>query len=144
MKLTSVVPVGTAVVILLAIGFSAVWAFSSPDAEEAQPFLELPAGEEACVVEDTVYMRFQHMDLLLDLRDEVVRDGTLGEFDSDGTVRRITLDGCWECHTSRETFCNQCHDAVNLNLDCFRCHHDPSSDLQGSGVAHLSFNRGEK
>ena len=62
-------------------------------------------------------MRFRHMDLLKRVRDEVVREGKEGA---------VELDGCSECHTSRERFCNRCHDKVNLNPDCFRCHHYPN------------------
>lgn len=143
MKLNSVVPVVAAVILLIPVGFSLVWAVASPGTEDVQPFLEMPAGEDECV-EDTSYMRYQHFELLLALRDEVVRDGTRGEIVRDGNVSRVTLDGCWECHTSRETFCDKCHDAVNLNLDCFRCHHDPSSGQELAELAHLSFNGGGK
>jgi len=144
MKLTSVVPAVAAVVILLPIGFSLVWAVASPGAQIEQPFLQMPEGEEECV-EDVAYMRFQHMDLLLEIRDGVVREGTKGQIVRNGTERTITLDGCWECHTDRETFCNKCHDSVNLSLNCFRCHHDPSSELQLSDVtASLANRHGEE
>lgn len=143
MKLSSVVPTVATVIILLPIAFSVVWAVASPGDEGAQPFLVMPEREEACI-EDTAYMRFQHMDLLLDLRDEVVREGSHMQVVVDGQVRQVTLDGCWDCHTDRTQFCNRCHDSVNLNLNCFKCHHDPSSELSASEIAHLSFNRGDK
>ncbi len=143
MKLTSVVPIVAAVIIVLPIGFSLVWAVAAPSAGGAEPFLVMPEGEEECV-EEVTYMRFQHMDLLLDLRDEVVREGSHRQVVLDGQVRQITLDGCWDCHTDRTQFCNRCHDSVNLNLNCFKCHHDPSSELTAAEIAHLSFNRGDK
>jgi hypothetical protein len=61
-------------------------------------------------------MRFYHMNLLKDIRDEFVRDGKRGE---------IGLYTCKECHTSRADFCNKCHNAVALYPDCYGCHYYP-------------------
>jgi len=71
-------------------------------------------------VKDTVYMRYHHMDLLNDLRDQAVREGKYAD---------IGIRTCKECHTSREQFCNKCHDAVNLSPDCFGCHYYPEPTL---------------
>ena len=61
-------------------------------------------------------MRRHHWELLRGVREEIVRYGKRGE---------IGLDRCRECHTSRERFCNVCHDAVSLTPDCFDCHYYP-------------------
>ena len=108
---TKAVAAAPAVIILLLLGCGVVCCAFSPG---PRPFLEMP-DKEACV-KDASYMRYRHMDLLKRVRDEVVREGKKGE---------VELDGCSECHTSRERFCNRCHDRVNLNPDCFRCHHYP-------------------
>ena len=47
---------------------------ASGEAEASQPELEYPADESVCV-EETAYMTANHMDLLNDWRDMVVRDG---------------------------------------------------------------------
>jgi hypothetical protein len=103
------------VAILAPLGLSAVF---SGDSTEV--FLERPDDRfERCVQpegKDTMYMRFHHMDFLKEVRDEVLRNGVRGE---------IGLDRCKDCHTSRERFCDRCHDKVNLTPDCFGCHYYP-------------------
>lgn len=83
-------------------------------AEEPEVFLEpVDAQWENCV-RDTEYMRFQHMDLLKEVRAEVIRYGLKGG---------ITLAGCGECHQNREAFCDRCHEKASVILDCFGCHY---------------------
>jgi len=106
------------VVILIPIGYSAAAALISPDAGQPTPFLMRPAPEhKACVGDRSAdEMRYHHMDLLKRIRDRVLREG-----DRTGT----SFDDCKGCHTSRERFCNRCHDRVNLTPDCFGCHDYP-------------------
>jgi hypothetical protein len=66
--------------------------------------------------------RFHHMDVLKQIREDAVREGKRGG---------IALNTCWECHTSRGRFCRECHQSVNLTLNCFRCHHDPDHAESG-------------
>jgi hypothetical protein len=104
-----------ALVILLPIGYYAARdAFS----RSTEPFLEKPAPKYKECVRDTLYMRYHHMDLLKEIRDQVVREGK---------TSKITLENCRECHANRGMFCNQCHNAVNLHPDCFGCHNYPES-----------------
>ena len=103
-----------AVIILLPLAYSVV---SCAFPQGSEPFLEMPDKKvHASCVKDTTYMRFRHMDLLKEIRDEAVRGGKRG---------KIGLDNCRECHPNRQRFCNECHDAVNLRLDCFGCHYFP-------------------
>ncbi|MBT3234112.1 MAG: hypothetical protein HN356_15035 [Calditrichaeota bacterium] len=104
------------VIILFPIGYSIisfVFAQTSPNAEL---FLEMPDSTYTECVKDTDYMRFHHWELLQSVRSEVVRFGIRGD---------ISLSGCRKCHTSREQFCNKCHNAVSLYPDCFSCHYYP-------------------
>ncbi len=102
--------------ILLPFGYSALsWAVAQEPAGP-QPFLERPDPRYDRCVRDTVYMRFHHWELLRTVRDEVVRDGRPGD---------VTVKKCQECHTSRERFCDRCHNAVSLSPDCWRCHDYP-------------------
>ena len=74
--------------------------------------IERPKG--ACIEgKDAQYMRFQHWEYLMELREEVVRNGNR---------TRGGLFTCRECHPSRERFCDKCHNAVSLKPDCFDCH----------------------
>lgn len=111
----AVIPI---VIILIPLGYSLVSHVFAEDADGAAPFVEMPSnGSERCVRGlGKDYMRFHHMDLLKEIRIDAVRDGIRGE---------VTFDHCWECHTSRTTFCDRCHDVVNLDPDCFDCHYYP-------------------
>lgn len=80
-----------------------------------QPFLEKPVGENKCI-RDTPYMRYNHMILLKKIRNEALREGKKTD---------IGFNNCRQCHTSREKFCDRCHDTVNLKPDCFSCHYYP-------------------
>ena len=93
-----------------------------PRGDDATAFLEMPTNAEACV-EDTEYMRFYHMDLLKEVREDVIRRGDRSA--------GITLSGCATCHENRATFCNRCHEAVTLPLDCFGCHYYPDYASEG-------------
>lgn len=81
-----------------------------------EPFLEMPDEKHTECVKDTEYMRYHHWELLRGIREEVVRYGLRGD---------IGLNRCRDCHTSRERFCDQCHNATSLKPDCFGCHYYP-------------------
>ncbi len=102
--------------ILLPLAFSIVSFVSAERAEGTELFLEMPDPKYENCVEDTEYMRYHHWELLRQIREEGVRYG----FRKD-----LNLDKCQECHTSRERFCNKCHDATSLTPDCFECHYYP-------------------
>lgn len=108
-----VVPI---VILLLPLGYSVFSPlFGQADAPSG-PFLEKADTESTSCVRETDYMRYRHWELLRGIREDVVRFGARGE---------ISLDGCRECHKSRERFCNRCHEAVSLFPDCFDCHYYP-------------------
>ena len=74
----------------------------------------MPAGETACV-EETSFMTANHMDLLNDWRDAVVREGRLEYTAADGRVYQMSLtETCLDCHESRDAFCTRGHDYANV------------------------------
>jgi hypothetical protein len=86
-----------------------------------KPVIEAGKGDKC--VEDTEFMRKNHMKLLLHQRDETVINGV--------RAPRYSLDNCIECHASRKTnsvvgsndnFCQSCHAYAGVKLDCFECH----------------------
>ena len=89
------------------------------DTSAITPLLEFPENEKECV-RKTDYMRFRHMELLKEIRDDCVRDGIRKE--------ELNFDKCRSCHTSRVKFCNRCHELVNLEPDCFGCHYWPEEE----------------
>jgi hypothetical protein len=92
--------------------------------EAAEPFLAEPSeGSGDCDGRDVAAMRFHHMDLLKQMRDQALRQGARGETE---------LLDCLRCHDDRERFCDRCHDAVDLYPDCWGCH-DPKTAEEHAG-----------
>lgn len=86
-----------------------------------QPAIE-PARGGQCV-EDTAYMRRNHMNLLKHQRDDTLRGGI--------RTGKNSLKACIECHASKTTgsvnasnnnFCQSCHNYTAVKIDCFECH----------------------
>jgi hypothetical protein len=72
-------------------------------------------------------MAANHMDLLDQWRDSVVREG-VWEYTSNafGTKYKMSLSGtCMECHNDRETFCDRCHTFAGVEPNCWNCHVEP-------------------
>ena len=105
-----------AVLVLVPLGFSVVAQVSQNGTESSNDFLEKPDPKYEDCVREASYMRFHHWELLRSIREEVVRYGKRGD---------IGLSKCAECHTSRERFCDKCHEATSLTPDCFDCHYYP-------------------
>ena len=103
-------------VLLCPLGYALGTALLSGARDDALPFLTLPDDPDMECIRDIEYMRFRHMDLLTEMRDAGVRGGA---------SREATFTDCTRCHTSREQFCDHCHDRVNLVPDCFDCHYYP-------------------
>jgi len=85
------------------------------------PQLERGKGERC--VEDTQFMRRNHMELLKHHRDKTVHQGI--------RTPRHSLKGCVEGHASAKTgsvaaskddFCAACHVYTGVKLDCWDCH----------------------
>ena len=121
-----IIAVAVAVLIMLfPLAYSLLYPLVSQGTENLPVFLEKPAG--SCVA-NTAYMRYHHMDLLREVRNEAVREGVRGRMGLND--QEVTLNNCLNCHTSRERFCNQCHRAVNLRVNCFNCHYDPELNAE--------------
>ena len=127
---------------LLALGAVALttaalaWAGSEdqPKAGGApKPVITQAVKGEQCV-EDTDYMRRNHMKVLMHHRDEAVLDGV--------RTKKYSLKECINCHASETTgsvaaakddFCISCHSYASVKIDCFDCH---STKPQGSVAMH--------
>lgn len=105
-------------VILLPLAYSLASFVTAGGKPSGQPVLERPAPQYEQCVRDTEYMRYHHWELLNAVREDFVRHGQRGD---------IRFSRCRECHPNREGFCNQCHNQVNLQPDCFGCHYYPDS-----------------
>jgi predicted CXXCH cytochrome family protein len=86
----------------------------------------IPMGQGDSCVEDTDFMRRNHMDLLKHQRDETMKEGIRG--------KPYSLKECLSCHavngpdaipvtvSSPQHFCRSCHDYAAVSIDCFQCH----------------------
>jgi [DsrC]-trisulfide reductase subunit J len=86
----------------------------------------IPMGQGDSCVEDTDFMRRNHMDLLQHQRDETMKEGIRG--------KPYSLKECLSCHavngpdaipvtvSSPKHFCRSCHDYAAVSIDCFQCH----------------------
>jgi hypothetical protein len=78
--------------------------------------------EKRCV-EDTAFMRADHMKMLNTWRDEVVRESRHIYTAKDGRLFEKSLTGtCLKCHSNKEQFCDRCHNYVDAKPTCFSCH----------------------
>lgn len=83
-------------------------------------------GKKECV-ESKEYMRAEHMQLLNNWRDAVVR-GMYRQYVSmtNGKPFNMSLqNGCLVCHSNKKHFCDQCHNYMAVKPYCFDCHIQP-------------------
>lgn len=119
----------------------AVAGLSGAHAGAPKPVIEKAVKGEQCV-EDTDYMRRNHMKLLDHHRDKTVIEGV--------RTKQHSLKGCIDCHASaktgsvaaaKENFCVSCHTYAAVKIDCFDCHStkpesSSASHSMTSGAAH--------
>jgi len=90
------------------------------------PMPVIPMGQGESCVEDTDFMRRNHMNLLMHQRDETMHEGI--------REKQHSLKECISCHavdgpdampvtvSSPQHFCRSCHDYAAVKIDCFQCH----------------------
>ena len=112
---------------LLALSLGAVAATggegkaASNGSRTPKPSIVIEKGDKC--VEDTAFMRKNHMKLLTHQRDETMHKGIRTE--------KHSLQNCIDCHASsknnsvlgsNENFCQSCHTYAAVKLDCWDCH----------------------
>ena len=115
---------GTLVVLLLSVGAYAASNAADKLGRTAKPEIVIDRSKsgDKCV-EETSYMRKNHMKLLMHQRDETMHKGI--------RTKEHSLQNCIACHAStkdnnvlgsNEHFCEGCHTYVAVKLDCWECH----------------------
>ena len=102
-----------------------IWYNRAAGTASAAPELQKPVKGERCIY-PTAYMRPSHMDVLMEWRDEVVRNNRrlvrIG-----GTTYNMSLTAtCMDCHSSKADFCDRCHNYAGVQPYCWDCHVDPA------------------
>lgn len=101
-------------------------ATAKPDPKVDTPeILKLPESERKCV-EATEFMKTEHMKLLNQWRDWVVRDGDTIYTNAEGKKYTISLQNtCMKCHSNKTKFCDECHNYAAVSPYCWDCHITP-------------------
>jgi hypothetical protein len=102
-----------------------------------EPKLDTPAikqwekkyGKKECI-ESKAYMRAEHMQILNNWRDSVVRDNQrLYISDTSGKHFNMSLQNdCMQCHSNKKKFCDECHNYLAVKPFCWDCHIAPKED----------------
>ncbi|MEJ2658534.1 MAG: sulfate reduction electron transfer complex DsrMKJOP subunit DsrJ [Desulfobacterales bacterium] len=97
---------------------------------KAAPAPEIKLSDKAKAAKECVLplalIRSEHMQLLNEWRDAVVRDGKRIYVGSDGKEYTMSLSNtCLDCHGARAEFCQKCHTYASLTPYCWDCHIDP-------------------
>jgi hypothetical protein len=83
----------------------------------------IKALKEKRCVEAREIMRADHMRMLDDWRNEVVRGGFRIYVASSGATFSMSLtETCLNCHSNKERFCDRCHQYMGVEPNCWSCH----------------------
>jgi len=95
--------------------------FDTPEIQQ----MEKETGKKQCV-EPKEFMRAEHMQILNNWRDEVIRSGNRDEIVILGHKYDKSLqNGCMKCHSNKKDFCDKCHNYMAVQPYCWRCHIAP-------------------
>ncbi|CDX04776.1 sulfate reduction electron transfer complex DsrMKJOP subunit DsrJ [Desulfitobacterium hafniense] len=97
-------------------------------------------------IESTEYMRANHMKLLVDWRDDVVRKSDRTYVNSRGESYEKSIDTCLDCHhdpnaNTEDQFCITCHDYASVKPDCRQCHSWPGINEHPNPENHMTINQ---
>lgn len=91
------------------------------------PKYDLPPGGQKECVKPVAEMKANHMVLLNEWRDDVLRSGNRDAVTVGGKEYRKGLQtACMACHTNKEKFCDSCHTYASVSPFCWDCHMTPS------------------
>ena len=100
------------------------WAAKAPE-----PELTPKAKEAKVCVESKSFMRMNHMKLLDQWRNKVVRKTDRIYISSSGKVFERSLQNtCMDCHYNKSKFCDKCHNWADVDPYCWQCHISPKEN----------------
>ena len=99
-------------------------AVSAPD-----PILSQTAKDAKTCVDNTPFMRKNHMELLNVWRNTAVRDGKRMYLGENGKEYDVSLQKtCLHCHSNKAEFCDKCHQYASVTPYCWDCHTYPKEN----------------
>jgi hypothetical protein len=113
-------------IIFLALVTSPIWYNMASGKADIPPDPKIVTTEKECVM-PADYMRADHMDLLNNWRDDVVRRSNRLHVAHNGREFDKSLTNtCMSCHPNKADFCDACHNYSAVDEpDCFECHNVP-------------------
>ena len=106
--------------------YGGVKATAKPDPKIDTPEILKMAEKERKCVESKAFMKKEHMQLLNDWRDWVVRDGNTIYTNAEGKTFTMSLQNtCMKCHSNKSKFCDECHNYTAVKPYCWDCHIAP-------------------
>ena len=120
----------TGLVIFVLAVLSPVWFNMITDTQAApEPELLGKAKTEKKCVFEKYEMRANHMSLLDEWRDSVVRDADRMYTAANGHSFNMSLstgeNSCLGCHEDKAKFCDSCHTYASVDPYCWECHTNP-------------------
>ena len=120
----------TGIVIFLIIVTFPMWYNVAIGNATYKPEPKIIAKEKNCVAQN---MRTNHMEILNDWRDTVVRKGnryytTTYTNYKDGKIEMSLSHTCMDCHSNKSQFCDKCHNYLSVDPYCWECHVEPKED----------------
>jgi len=86
------------------------------------------AGQKC--IEDKAYMTPEHMQILNDWRETVVREAKRIYVNRSGKEFEMSLSNtCLGCHSEKAEFCDKCHNYASVTPYCWDCHVDPKEAM---------------
>ena len=100
---------------------------AKPQGEVVLNGVSVNAGESC--VEPLEWMRANHMTLLLNWRDQALREEKRVYIASNGKQWETSLQNtCMACHADKVGFCDECHNQNSVNPYCWDCHVIPQGN----------------
>lgn len=124
------------IIVFLLLFTSPLWVNIFSGQATDKLIIQYPTDTKECVY-PTDYMKTEHMDVLDEWRDKVVREdqrfllrnGKFVEFR--GKKMEMSLSHtCMKCHNNKSQFCDQCHNYLSVNPYCWDCHVAPKEVLK--------------
>ena len=120
--------IGVGLIIFLCIMTFPVWYNIVGGKAAYSPELKIETDEKDCV-ESAEYMRTEHMKLLDEWRDAVVRENNRTHVTHNGKEFNMSLSNtCLNCHANKADFCDKCHNYLEVEPTCWNCHVVPEEN----------------
>jgi len=117
-------------IVFLALITFPIWYHAVQGKPPVIPDPKIITDAKQCVA-PTSYMKTNHMTLLNEWRDQVVRQGARYTQAIDGKIYEMSLTKtCMNCHSNKSEFCDQCHNYLDVDPYCWDCHIEPEEPVQ--------------